>query len=403
ASKRSSDRDELATMGVVSLLLVASVVAQIYGSSDSCKELGGSCHANGCPRSFSNTLNGSCPDNGVCCITKGPQPMEALPQLLFDSSERAKKKCRTKSKCKKNGGTCAKKCAGKVIKGKRMCKGRKCVCCKEETVPPVTAPPSDCSCGVANTGSRIIGGSEINPPQKYPWLVALQEPGYWTGCGGSIINDRYILTAAHCLYTFKNTGKCYYDPPKELNILVGDHHQFSTSDNNAYTAKITMKKNIIHPTYNCKTQQNDFALIELSEAIELNDVIKPVCLPTDDSKTFESAMGTVAGWGTKDDDDLSKIPLEVDLPILDTNCGGYETITSNMLCAGYPETGGKDSCQGDSGGPFVVNENGKYVQVGVVSFGKGCALKNHPGVYARVSKVLDWIKSISASGKSCNN
>ncbi|CAL4147433.1 unnamed protein product, partial [Meganyctiphanes norvegica] len=396
---------ELAAMGVVSLLLVALAVAQVYGSSDSCKDLGGSCHSNGCPRSFTNNLEVSCPDDGVCCITKGPKPMEPVPELLFDSSVRAKsKKCRTKKKCKGMDGTCAKTCAGKVIKGKRLCKGRKCVCCKEETVPPVTPPPSDCSCGVTNTGKRIVGGSEINPLQKYPWLVGLQEPGYYVGCGGSLINDRYILTAAHCFYSFPRKGKCYYNPFKYLDLIIGDHHQFSTGDNNAYTAKISMKKNIIHPTYNCKSNQNDFALIELSEAIELNDVIKPVCLPTDDSQTYEYAMGTVAGWGDiAENGEPSQVPLEVDLPILNTNCGGYEKITSNMLCAGYPVTGGKDSCQGDSGGPLIVNEKGKYVQVGVVSYGYGCARKNHPGVYARVSKVLDWIKSTSASGKTCNN
>ncbi|CAL4135526.1 unnamed protein product, partial [Meganyctiphanes norvegica] len=263
---------------------------------------------------------------------------------------------------------------------------------------------TDCSCGVANTGSRIIGGSEINPSQKYPWLVGLQRPGYYVSCGGSIINDKYILTASHCFYTFPKGGQCYYDPPETLDILVGDHHQFSTSDNNAYTAKISMKKHIIHSNFSCDTLQNDFALIELSEAIDLNDVIKPVCLPKDDSKTYESAIGTVAGWGhIEEDGELSKVPLEVDLPILDPDCGGYETITSDMLCAGYPETGGKDSCQADSGGPFVVNENGKYIQVGVVSWGIGCAKKNHPGVYARVSKELEWIKSKSASGNSCNN
>ncbi|CAL4068141.1 unnamed protein product, partial [Meganyctiphanes norvegica] len=92
-----------------------------------CEDLGGSCHPNGCPKS---TLNASCPINGVCCFTKGPQTMEPAPEQLFDNSVRAKK-CRTKKKCKKKGGTCAKTCAGKVIKGKGLCKGKKCVCCKE--------------------------------------------------------------------------------------------------------------------------------------------------------------------------------------------------------------------------------------------------------------------------------
>ena len=68
-------------------------------------------------------------------------------------------------------------------------------------------------------------------------------------------------------------------------------------------------------------------------------------------------------------------------------------ITDTMLCAGYPNVGGKDACQGDSGGPFVCNDNGNAVIAGVVSWGIGCALPNYPGVYARVTPVLSWIQS----------
>ena len=64
-----------------------------------------------------------------------------------------------------------------------------------------------------------------------------------------------------------------------------------------------------------------------------------------------------------------------------------------MICAGYPGVGGKDACQGDSGGPFVCNDGGKAVIAGVVSWGNGCALADYPGVYARTTYVLDWIKS----------
>ena len=69
------------------------------------------------------------------------------------------------------------------------------------------------------------------------------------------------------------------------------------------------------------------------------------------------------------------------------------SITDSMICAGYPGVGGKDACQGDSGGPFVCNDGGKAVIAGVVSWGNGCALADYPGVYARTTHFLDWIKS----------
>ena len=74
-------------------------------------------------------------------------------------------------------------------------------------------------------------------------------------------------------------------------------------------------------------------------------------------------------------------------------------ITSSMLCAGYPNVGGKDACQGDSGGPYVCNDNGKAVIAGVVSWGNGCAHADFPGVYARVTTILNWIQS----NMVCNN
>ena len=72
---------------------------------------------------------------------------------------------------------------------------------------------------------------------------------------------------------------------------------------------------------------------------------------------------------------------------------GADDITDSMICAGYPGVGGKDACQGDSGGPFICNEGGKAILAGVVSWGNGCALADYPGVYARTTYVLDWIKS----------
>merc|ERR1711963_1204781 len=134
--------------------------------------------------------------------------------------------------------------------------------------------------------------------------------------------------------------------------------------------------------------------------LTLNNDVQPACLPSstsylDVSSTEESCF--TSGWGTLSSGGSSTDTLQyVQVPaITNDQCnnayGG--SITDAMICAGYPGIGEKDACQGDSGGPFVCNEGGKAVIAGVVSWGNGCALADYPGVYARTTYVLDWIKS----------
>ncbi|CAL4059571.1 unnamed protein product, partial [Meganyctiphanes norvegica] len=262
--------------------------------------------------------------------------------------------------------------------------------------------PTTCQCGMANT-QRIVSGKEVNPKRKYPWQIGLVSPGYYISCGGSIINDRWILTAAHCIVD-QNTCRLKFDSSSSLRVTVGEHHQGQTSDDNSDTKKYAIKSYIKHPNYNCKTLDYDIALLELTEPIPFNNAIRPVCLPSDDSKTYVGQTATVSGWGlTSTDGSMSNYLQEVQVPILaNDNCGSWGTKAAMKLCAGGQP--GKDSCGGDSGGPLVVKENNKYVQVGVVSYGHrtGCASTSYPGIYARVSKVISWIATTSASGKKCN-
>ncbi|XP_037801279.1 trypsin-1-like [Penaeus monodon] len=105
-------------------------------------------------------------------------------------------------------------------------------------------------------------------------------------------------------------------------------------------------------------------------------------------------LGTLSSGGSQPNQ-----LMEVTVPILDPSCWG-QSVTERMLCAGYPK-GGKDTCQGDSGGPLCVKESSKFVQVGVVSFGDGCAKPGSPGVYARVTEFLPWIKANTADAAFC--
>merc|ERR1712008_598668 len=134
--------------------------------------------------------------------------------------------------------------------------------------------------------------------------------------------------------------------------------------------------------------------------LELNEEVKPACLPSSagylDVSSSEDRCFT-SGWGTLSSSGSSpEICQYVRVPAItnaacNNDYGG--SITDSMICAGYPGVGGKDACQGDSGGPFVCNDGGKAVIAGVVSWGNGCALADYPGVYARTTYVLDWIKS----------
>merc|ERR1712142_378423 len=271
------------------------------------------------------------------------------------------------------------------------------------TVPPTTggSGSNDCKCGLASRQTRIVGGT-VTEVNEYPWQVGLVgSGGSRPFCGGSVIGDRWVLTAAHC------TGS------SSIQVLPGEHDTSSSNDN-------VVRKNVVrvidHPSYDRSTLDYDFSPLQLDSAIDFasNEHIRPVCLPSDDSNTYAGQQATVTGWGTTSSGGSTSSTLrEVVVQVLsNTECTnkGYTTsdITANMICAGV-EAGGKDSCQGDSGGPLVSSGSGdgvtagqNYEQIGVVSWGYGCAVARYPGVYARTSKVISWINSnTSGSFNTC--
>jgi secreted trypsin-like serine protease len=232
---------------------------------------------------------------------------------------------------------------------------------------------------------RIVGGQKVDIKQ-YPWQVALQFKGNFF-CGGSIIGDRWVLTAAHCF---------------KLSARGGDWRAKAGATNYATAGTwVEIERVFVHEKYNPTTYENDIALIRLKlppagSKIRLVDpsATLPVRQPLE-----------VTGWGaTAEDGSGSKDLLKASVPYVETavcnDVAAYKgRVRPAMMCAGYQE-GGVDSCQGDSGGPLVWRTPDGPVLVGVVSFGDGCARKLKYGVYTRVSAYRDWIDRVIAANRN---
>ncbi|KAF3699722.1 Transmembrane protease serine 9 [Channa argus] len=246
-------------------------------------------------------------------------------------------------------------------------------------------------CGQAPLNTKIVGG-QVASPGSWPWQVSLQTPGTHF-CGGSLINDQWVLTAAHCFQSFTLSSVTVH---LGLQTLVG-------SSSNGQSLAISQV--IINPNYNYSTKDNDICLLKLASPVTFTNYIQPVCLAASGSTFYNGTDSWVTGWGNI----ASGVPLssplnlmEVEVPVVGNrqcNCDyGVGSITDNMLCAGL-SAGGKDACQGDSGGPMVSKQNGRWIQAGIVSFGNGCAKPDIPGVYTRVSQYESWINSVITSNQ----
>ena len=230
---------------------------------------------------------------------------------------------------------------------------------------------------------KIVGGEPVTSLSEAPYMASLAGV-----CGASVISNKWLLTAAHCAGYFSKvkTGV--------LNLKdAGNNYK--------------VKRVIKHPAYDANSMANDFALVEIEGSMALGRKVSAVKLATPD---FESrgnqAPGldsTVYGWGLTSEggavsDKLNKVVVPLVSNEEANSAEAYNgAIDDTMIAAGYAG-GGKDSCQGDSGGPLVVfDESNQPVQVGVVSWGQGCARANKYGIYSKVSVAYDWIKKTMAN------
>ncbi|XP_064102965.1 transmembrane protease serine 9-like isoform X3 [Macrobrachium nipponense] len=271
------------------------------------------------------------------------------------------------------------------------------------TPAPTTAgtgsPTVDCKCGRINSVNRIVGGVETGV-HEYPWQVAITGASSNVPfCGGSIIADQWILTAAHCVSDAR---------PRNIKVVIGEHN-WSNQTETYVTERRDVGRIVVHFGYNSTNLDNDVALLKLTTPIAFSpdNKVAPVCMPIA-GEWYREVIATVTGWGVLSQGGSQPYVLhEVDVSTMPNfKCQtfyGDAPITRNMICAGVEE-GGQDSCQNDSGGPMVTagdEAETHVVQIGVVSWGNGCAQPQYPGVYARVTRYLRWIRRVTSGSLVC--
>lgn len=262
--------------------------------------------------------------------------------------------------------------------------------------------PAKNDCGKNTLVDKLFGGKRTSI-YEFPWVALLRYKKRGqrvnTLCAGVLINEKYILTAAHCINT-PNVGVV-------TDVRLGENDLSTEEDCDVYPdgdnicapkpIEYEVEEIIAHSQYDTKVKQNDIALIRLKENVKYSSFIKPVCLPLNGEETEKDKILTASGWGKTEKADRSNIKLKVNLPVVSkTMCkvvySAIAPITDSQLCAGAER--GFDACKGDSGGPLMgtyPNTDVHYLE-GIVSFGlPTCAQGRVPGVYTRVTKYMEWI------------
>ncbi|NWI13445.1 FA7 factor, partial [Crypturellus soui] len=324
---------------------------------------------------------GSCDDQFQDYVCRCPEKYEG---------KNCEKATADQLKCIYNNGGCEQYCTDGLA-GKRVC-----FCADDyalatddvSCLPRVKYP-----CGKipvlakknATAEGRIVGGY-ICPPGECPWQ-ALIIHNRQEKCGGTLLSPEWVVTAAHCLDYVRET---------EILVRLGEH---AIHLDEKHEQESGISRMIIHEEYKIGQVNNDIALLRLETPVNLTDYVVPICLPETQFAVYELSsikFSTVSGWGRLlDGGATSSFLMRVDLPRVKTQECEKETdlnITENMFCAG--DLGGtKDSCRGDSGGPHATKYKDTWFLTGIVSWGKGCAVKGRYGVYTRVSKYITWLKN----------
>ncbi|XP_037958545.1 brachyurin-like [Teleopsis dalmanni] len=250
---------------------------------------------------------------------------------------------------------------------------------REELLPASNDIPS----------GRITNGN-LAVPKQFPYqaglLLYVEGGAAW--CGGTLISDRYIVTAAHCTDSL-TTG---------VDVYLGAYNRLDRSEPGQQIIFTPKKYVTVHEEWDPEAIRNDISLIKLPEAITFNDYIQPASLPKyspdDDYSTYEDQLAIASGWGRTSDQatGVTDVLEWIESPIMKNNiCSRWYlgSIKSSQIC--IKTTGGVSTCNGDSGGPLVLDD-GSNTLIGATSFGiaLGCET-GWPGVFTRITYFLKWI------------
>jgi len=256
-------------------------------------------------------------------------------------------------------------------------------------------------CGVSHRATRIVGGSETEV-NEYPWMVYVKLPscacpGCPTNCfcGGSIIDNQHILTAAHCTVDLKFN---------EIEVILGEH---DTTDSEGIVMQLSNKTE--HYNYNPNNENDpgsiDVSILKLRSPISFSLTMSPICLPETTTNLYKDVTATVSGWGVTEFGRPSTVLRDV--KVKEKDCSKWndkyynQTIIKHHICA---LNTGKDSCSGDSGGPLFLLENNRNTEIGVVKEGPTPgAHRTLPGVYTRVTEIKEWITMMASGAQDSND
>ncbi|XP_027012330.1 coagulation factor X isoform X2 [Tachysurus fulvidraco] len=232
---------------------------------------------------------------------------------------------------------------------------------------------------------RIVNGEDC-PPGECPWQALLINEDKIGFCGGTILNEYFILSAAHCMKLSRS-----------ITVILGETYTRSWEGREAVHE---VEQVLVHANYKPDTFHNDIALIKLVKPIQFSKYIIPACIPDHDfaeNVLMQQDEGLVSGFGRLQEGGIQSTTLQrLSVPYVDRSVCKESTkynISPRMFCAGYGREE-KDACQGDSGGPHVTKYKNTWFVTGVVSWGEGCARKDKYGIYTQVSKYLKWIEGV---------